>query len=434
MNRASLFTLGCRVNQAESDSLGSALIARGYRLVPEGEEAELCVINTCSVTEQADAKCRHLVRSILRRSPNAFVVVTGCYAQSDVESLRRIPGVDLIVGTEQKMDIPRLVPFGAEPLVKAPATRVLHTTRISRKNFILDTYAAFDSATRPNIKIQDGCDFFCTFCIIPFTRGRERSRDFEDVLREVRLWGERGHKEVVLSGVNVGEYRHEGRDLVDLIQAIEGIPGTERIRISSIEPTTISDRLLDHMAGSSRLCPYLHIPLQSGSDPILSAMGRRYRAREYEDLVRRAVEKIPGLGLGTDVMVGFPAESEEDFQATVDLLERLPFSYFHVFPFSKRKGTRAQKLANAVAPATLRERGRRLQELSGAKRRAFYEEHVGRRVPILLEQLEEGLWSGLTPNYIRVGVPVDSAGGELGGQIRTVLIEGIGKGMALGAF
>ncbi|HET6370778.1 MAG TPA: tRNA (N(6)-L-threonylcarbamoyladenosine(37)-C(2))-methylthiotransferase MtaB, partial [Nitrospiria bacterium] len=196
--RASFYSLGCRLNQSESDSLASGLVAKGYRVVPEGEEAELCVINTCSVTEQSDAKCRHLIRSILRRAPETFVVVTGCYAQSGVEALRSVSGIDMIVGTEQKMEIPRLLPEVSEPLFKETVPRVLHTTKIGRKNFIIDTYAAYDRATRPNIKIQDGCDFFCAFCIIPYTRGRERSRAFEDVLNEARAWSARGHREVVL--------------------------------------------------------------------------------------------------------------------------------------------------------------------------------------------------------------------------------------------
>jgi threonylcarbamoyladenosine tRNA methylthiotransferase MtaB len=429
MKRVSLYTLGCRLNQAESDSLASGLIAGGYRVVAEGEEAELCVINTCSVTEQADAKCRHLVRSILRKMPDAYVVVTGCYAQSGAETLRAIPGVDLIVGTEKKMEIPGLVASAVEPLEKNGRPRVIHTTKISRRNFILDTYAAYDRATRPNIKIQDGCDFFCAFCIIPYTRGRERSRDFDDVLREARAWAQRGRREVVLTGVNLGAYRDRGRDLADLIDAIEPIDGIERIRISSIEPTTVSDRLLDRMAVSKKLCPYLHIPVQSGSDAVLSAMGRKYTAAEYERLILTAIEKIPGLGLGTDVMVGFPGEEEADFRATVRLLERLPFSYFHLFPYSRRKGTKAARLGNGVRSKPVKARGKELQSLSASKRRSFYERHLGRIVSVLFEKNEGEDWTGLTPDYLRVVAATDE---DVSGEIRPVRIVSIEEGRARG--
>lgn len=432
VRRAAFYTLGCRLNQAESDSLASAFVANGYRVVPEGEEADLCVINTCSVTEQADAKCRYLVRSILRGSPKAYLVVTGCYAQSGVEVLEKIPGIDLIVGTDQKMAIPRLVAMTGGAFLKQTAPQVVHTTKINRKNFVMDTYAAYDRLTRPNIKIQDGCDFFCSFCIIPFTRGRERSRVFEDVLREATLWAQRGHREVVLTGVNLGEYRDQGQDLVDLVCAMESIGGIERIRISSIEPTTVSERFLNYMAVSKKLCPYLHIPLQSGSDVVLSAMSRKYRVADYETLVQCALGKVTGLGLGTDVMVGFPGETEKDFQNTLALLNRYPFSYFHVFPYSPRKGTRAIKLSGRVPSKVTKTRGRILHDLSWTKRYGFYQAHMGKTVSVLFERSEEGIWTGLTPNYMRVGVATHSVVGDLSGKIHNVKVVSMEGGLAIG--
>lgn len=432
MRRASLYTLGCRVNQAESDSLASGLMARGYRIVREGEEADLCVVNTCAVTEQADAKCRYLIRSILRTSPLAFVAVTGCYAQADTDRVRSIIGVDLVVGTDRKMDLPRLLPSAEELLVKVSVPRVIRDRRLHRAPFQIETYAAYDRATRPNIKIQDGCDFFCTFCIIPFTRGREQSRSFDDVLCEARAWASRGHREVVLTGVNLGSYRDDGRDLVDLIRALESVDGLVRIRIASIEPTTVDDRLLDWMAASKKLCPYLHIPLQSGSDRILSAMNRRYNAAGYEDLIRKAASRVRSLGLGTDVLVGFPGEEEEDFEATARLLDRLPFAYFHVFPYSKRKGTGASRLDQTVSPKRIKRRAAFLQERCRSKRQAFYARQLGQVVSVLFEREEGGIWSGLTPDYIRVSASPGHAAGDLSGRIRRVRIASVEGGTASG--
>lgn len=439
-------TLGCRLNQSESASLGASFFSKGFKVLNDEKPADLCVINTCSVTEQAEAKCRALIRRILKKNPKTFIAVTGCYAQVGVEALRRIPGVDLIVGTEYKMDLPLLIEgtLDGSALVKRESPMVFHTTKISRNEFTVknerrNPFApgptlsdpAFDFATRPNIKIQDGCDFFCSFCIIPYTRGRERSRRLEDILLEVSIWVARGHREVVLTGVNLGEYRSGERDLSDLIDALEAIDGLRRIRISSIEPTTVSDRLLDQMARSEKLCPYLHLPLQSGSDAILAAMGRRYTRREYREFVEKATETVPGLGLGTDVMVGFPGEGEAEFQETVSLIEALPFSYLHVFPFSKRKGTRVIQMdLPEVPPSIIKKRSKALCDLSKRRRERFYGTILDRTVEVLFEaRNEEGLFCGLTPNYIRVGA---ASGRDLSGLLRPVRIREVSGGLARG--
>jgi len=439
-------TLGCRLNQSESASLGAGFFSAGFKILDEEMPADLCVINTCSVTEQAEARCRGLIRRILKKNPTTFIAVTGCYAQAGVEALRKMPGIDLIVGTEYKMDLPLLVRkvSGGKALSKRETPMVFHTTKISRNDFTIknergNPFApgptlsdpAFDFATRPNIKIQDGCDFFCSFCIIPYTRGRERSRRMEDILLEVSIWVARGHREIVLTGVNLGEYRFEEKDLSDLIEGLEALDGLHRIRISSIEPTTVSTRLLDQMARSQKLCPYLHLPLQSGSDKILAAMGRKYTRQEYLAFVEEAVEKIPNLGLGTDVMVGFPGEGEEEFQETVSLVASLPFSYLHVFPFSRRKGTRVVQMdLPAVHPSVVKKRSKMLCDLSKKRREDFYQAAAGRTVEVLFEtRNDQGLFCGLTPNYIRVGVASDQ---DLSGQLRPVRILEAAGGLARG--
>lgn len=429
----SFHTLGCRLNQSESASLGAAFYSVGYRVVDETASADLAVINTCSVTEQAEAKCRNLIRKILKQNPETFIAVTGCYAQVGVDALRKMPGIDLIAGTEFKMDLPKLVEevFEGRPPAKRTAPMVFHTPKISRSDFTIESYAAFDQATRPNIKIQDGCDFFCSFCIIPTTRGRERSRKLDDILLETSIWVARGHREIVLTGVNLGNYRSEGEDLADLIDALEAIDGLDRIRISSIEPTTVSDRILDRMARGGKLCPYLHLPLQSGSDAVLSAMGRRYTRREYLDFARQAMGRIPNLGLGTDVMVGFPGEGEKEFSETLALIEALPFSYLHVFPFSMRKGTRVKKMDLAPVPSrVIKARSRILCDLSRRRRMAFYSGAIGETVDVLFETRNDaGLFCGLTANYIRVGVKSE---GDLAGRLGSVRIEAVGDGLARG--
>lgn len=430
--------LGCRLNQSESGALSGGFDAAGFRVIAAGEPADLCVINTCSVTGQAESKCRALVRRILRKNPRTFMILTGCYAQSGVDALRQMPGVDLIAGTNHKMSLPQLVQgiiggySGAgAPLQKRDLPLIFHNPQISRSEFTVPNLSVFDHTTRPNVKIQDGCDFFCTFCIIPYTRGRSRSRSFDDVILEASIWASRGHSEIVLTGVNLGEYQSQDKDLVDLIRALEAIQGLQRIRISSIEPTTISPALLDLMRISKKLCSYLHLPLQSGSDVILSAMDRRYTRQTYMDFVREATSLIPNLGLGTDVMVGFPGEDEEAFQETVSLIKSFPFSYLHVFPYSRRKGTRVTRGAlSAVHPTIIKQRTKILCQLSDQLRSTFYRSSIGQTVSVLFESKnQDGIFTGLTDNYIRVGLETNE---DLSGLVKSVQIDTVKEGLALG--
>ncbi len=426
MPRASLHTVGCRLNQAETALLGDQLRSRGYDLVEFGRPADLVVLNTCSVTDNAEADCRRLLRTIRRASPNAFVAVTGCYAQTGADVLQQMAGIDLIVGAQYKMDLPRYV----TSLERRAAPEVLHTRTVSRDDFTIEGVGEYESA-RANLKVQDGCSFMCSFCIIPFARGHERSRRPDDILREAEGLVARGHRELVVTGVNVGRYACDGRSLDDVIGMLEDVPGLDRIRLSSIEPTTISDRLLERMAGPSKLCRYLHVPMQSGDDGILDAMNRRYTAKAYAAFIEKAARTAPDIGIGTDILVGFPGETETAFANTHALAADLPFAYFHVFSYSPRPGTAAITLPNAIPADTITARRETLCALSRAKRLAFYHRHVGRTMSVLFEaRNQSGLCTGLTDNYIRVGVPAES---DLRNQLVPVRLTGAMDGLALSA-
>ena len=426
--RASLHTLGCRLNQAETALLADRLKADGYQIVDYGRPTDLLVLNTCTVTDEAERICRYEIRRTLRHSPQAFVAVTGCYAQTGVEALRQVPGIDLIVGNRHKMSLPAHLPSPAA-LRKQPAPSLLHTKTLDRDDFVLDGAGHYDSK-RANLKIQDGCNFMCSFCLIPFARGHERSRRMDDTIREAEVLVARGHRELVLTGVNIGRYEQDGRSLLDLIRQLERIDGLERIRISSIEPTTIADDLLEHMAASAKLCRHLHLPLQSGDDGILRAMNRRYTLRDYTLFVEKAIRLMPDLGLGTDVLVGFPGEGDAQFANTLVAATGLPFSYLHVFTYSKRPGTAGARMTGTVSAATIKSRSKALSEVSRAKRMAFYQRYVGRTAQVLFEtQDDTGRWTGLTDNYMRVGV---TAGDDLTNTLGHVAIEGTMDGLAVG--
>lgn len=426
--RVSLHSLGCRLNQAETSVLESQLRRRGYTVVAWGEPTDLLVVNTCSVTAEAERTCRYVIRKTLKHSPEAFVAVTGCYAQTGMPQLRSIPGIDLIVGNQFKADLPSFLP-PPERLRKQSSPDVMHTKTMSRGDFVLPEFGPSD-ATRALLKIQDGCNVMCSFCIIPFARGHERSRLLDDILAEAELLAARGHRELVLTGVNIGQYDSHGVKLTGLIERLETIGGIERIRLSSIEPTTVPDSLLEQMGSSRRLCPYLHIPLQSGDDAVLAGMNRPYDVSSFVSLIDRAFAKIPDLALGTDLMVGFPGESERAFQATVDLCRRLPFSYFHIFPYSKRPGTAAARMSQDISVEVARGRAQTLAELSREKRLAFAERWIGTSVSVLFEGGEtDGLRLGTTAHFLKVGVATQA---NLTNQIHEVRITGASDRWAVG--
>ena len=426
--RVAFYTAGCRLNQSETAVLTDRFTRMGYQQVAYGEPTDLLVLNTCTVTENAEADCRRVIRRTLRRSPQAFVAVTGCYAQTGVNVLRHLPGVDLVLGNQYKM----LLPDYLEELPdvrKRSSTFVRHSGSIGREDFVQDGVGDY-ATTRANLKIQDGCNFMCSFCLIPFARGRERSRMLDDAVREAERLVERGHRELVLTGVNVGRFANGSDGLLTLIQRLERIPGLARIRISSIEPTTIPPALLEYMSTSRKLCRFLHVPVQSGDDEILVAMNRRYSAKDYRTWVEHVVQKIPDVCVGTDVLVGFPGETDRQFFATCALVRDLPLAYAHVFSYSRRPGTPAARLGNPVPQAVIKTRTQRLSELSRIKRAQFYQRFLDRDGVVLFETTgKDGLWTGLTDNFIRVGV---ACSGSLANQLRRVRLTGVMEHAALG--
>lgn len=426
--KVAFYTAGCRLNQSETAVLTDRLTSMGYQQVAYGEPTDLLVLNTCSVTENAEADCRRVIRRTLRHSPQAFVAVTGCYAQTGLNTLQHLPGVDLVLGNQYKTLLPDYLE-DMPRLQKRSSTFVRHSGFMSREDFMQDGVGEY-ATTRANLKIQDGCNFMCSFCLIPFARGRERSRVFDDAVREAEQLVERGHRELVLTGVNIGRFANGAGGLLGLIQRLEAIPGLARIRISSIEPTTIPEALLEYMSTSRKLCRFLHVPLQSGDDEILSAMNRRYSVKEYRAWVEHAVQKIPDVCVGTDVLAGFPGETDRQFSATCDLVRDLPLAYAHVFSYSARPGTPAARLGHPVPPAVIKTRNRRLSELSWSKRTQFYQRFLDRDCPVLFESIgNDGLWTGLTDNFIRVGVVCS---GSLANQLRRVRLTGVMEHAALG--
>ncbi|MDZ7289334.1 MAG: tRNA (N(6)-L-threonylcarbamoyladenosine(37)-C(2))-methylthiotransferase MtaB [candidate division KSB1 bacterium] len=398
--KASFYTLGCRLNQAETALISNMFRQQGYEVVEFGQPADVCVINSCTVTEQADSKCRQLVRQVLRKNPETFVAVAGCYAQIGAEALRQIEGIDLIVGTQDKL---RVVDFIDDP-VKLPEPRIIKS-KMTKAPFTIATDATAAPTTRANLKIQDGCDFMCSFCVIPFARGRARSRAFWDIQREAVQLVEAGHKEIVLTGVNIGTYRFEDKTFLDVVKMLLTIPGLKRLRLSSIEPTTIPLELIDLMADSEVLCPHLHVPVQSGDDGVLVAMKRVYTIAEYLRFIEYAATRVPDILIGTDLMVGFPGESEAAFHASCDLLQNSPLTYAHVFTFSERGGTAASRLKNKVPPAIKKARSAALHRLSEEKKLSFYRRFLGRQLRVLTEeQNEHGQWVGFSDNYLKVAI------------------------------
>ena len=413
--RASVHTLGCRLNQSESLLMRGQLEAAGYRLVPFGELCDLVIINTCTVTRLADAKCRNAIRGFIRKNPAAFVAVVGCYSQIGYKEIAEIPGVDLIVGNQQKLNILQYVSMGKN---EQP---VIIRDRITREDFTIDFVGDTPYARRANLKIQDGCSFVCSFCIIPKARGPARSRDLLNLLAEAKRQVARGVKELVLSGVNIGTFRSSRGDLLTVLDELNALNGLERIRISSIEPTTIPVELFERMNDADHaLLPFLHLPLQSGSDDVLKSMRRKYTVGEYLDFVYNAKESVNDLCLGTDIMVGYPSEGEREFDETCRTFTGNPFSYCHVFTFSEREGTSAARMQDRHDVSVKRMRSAKLRRLSERKRYGFYQSHLGREMTVLFEDPKEGFWPGYTDNYIRVVVRSNE---DLRNQIGRVYLD-----------
>lgn len=406
-----------------------ALESAGYRIVPFGQPADLGIINTCTVTRQADAKCRAEIRKFVRRNPQAITVVTGCYSQMGYREIARIPGVDYILGNQDKLQLLDYI----EPVKNDRP--VIIRDRIDRRDFSITVFGDLPFNKRANLKIQDGCDFACSFCIIPQARGRARARDFSNLVEEAHHWVERGVRELVLTGVNLGTYQNSGKSFLDVVDSLNAISGLDRIRVSSIEPTTIEESLFQRMADPAHaVLPYLHIPLQSGSESVLQDMGRRYSLEEYLAFLDLARTAVPDLCIGTDILVGYPTETPACFEETCQTFLNGPFAYCHVFTFSERKGTRAARYPSSQQ-ISMEERNRRsahLRRLSAQKRYDYYNAYLGCEVEVLFEDPREDSWPGYTANFIRVVLP--DQGIDLQNRLARVRLERISADFVEGRF
>ncbi len=393
-------TLGCRLNQAETASLHRSFIEKGCHIVEKSEEADLCVINTCALTSQAASKCRRKIRSVMTRNPDVCIAAVGCYAQTDTEVLREIQGVDYIIGTADKLRLAEIIP---EPS-KLPEAIVIRS-RIPGGSFKIAHSGFYPTHTRANIKIQEGCGFVCSFCIIPKSRGPARSRDFDDILAEAGHLASEGHKEIIITGINVGTYRDGERGISSLVKNMSLLEGVERIRLSSIEPTTIDKDLFKLMNDGGSLCPYLHVPLQSGDDRILERMRRRYTVGEFKEFIGTYINTVPGAGLGTDIMVGFPGEDEKAFKRSCEIIEGLPLTHVHVFSFSARSGTGAYLMKDRVPEHVIKRRSEKMHEIAARKKFEYYQSLIGRALWVLFEERDSaGFWTGFSDNYVKAAV------------------------------
>ena len=409
------YTLGCKLNYSETSSISRLFEQAGYREVPFEEGAGIYVINTCSVTDFADRKCRKIVRQALRHAPNAFIVVVGCYAQLKPEEIAHIPGVDLVLGAAEKFRILEYI----DDLSKAPGKGLVFAGEVREANTFSDAFS-FGDRTRSFLKIQDGCDYKCSFCTIPQARGRSRSDSVDNILANAREIAGLGVKEIVLTGVNIGDFGNGGEVVEgmrpkkealfsDLIRELDGVADIQRFRISSIEPNLCSDEIIEFVAGSQRFVPHFHMPLQSGSDKILRLMRRRYVRELYANRVQHIKALMPHACIGVDVIVGFPGETEADFMETFHFLNDLDVSYLHIFTYSERANTPAPDMGGTVPVEERRRRNEMLSILSEKKRRHFYEQHVGQERPVLFEMHKDPtLMSGFTDNYIKIDAPFEA--------------------------
>ena len=406
--KAAFYTLGCKLNYSETSTISGQFVKEGFEVVDFDSHADVYVINTCTVTENAEKDCRHIVRKALRNNPDAFVAVAGCYAQLRPEQIVQIPGVDVVLGSKEKFNIFSLL----EDFRKKELSCIFVSPVESLND---DFHIAFssddDARTRAFLKIQDGCDYTCSYCTIPMARGKSRSSQPDEVVDRFKHLVESGYKEIILTGVNVGDYGSRiGTDFYELLRKLVELDGDFRIRISSIEPNLLEDNIIDLIADSGKMCKHVHIPLQSGSDKVLRLMQRRYTTGFYESLIHKVKERISGVGIGVDVIVGSPGESADDFVTTHKFLADLDVSYLHVFTFSERPNTKALSIPGMVDVFERKERNRKLRILSDKKRAEFYRSMVGKKLDVLCEhQNENGFIKGFSSNYVRVALPFDES-------------------------
>ena len=426
---ASYYTLGCKLNFSETSTFGKMLQEMGVRTVDRGERADICLINTCSVTEVADHKCRQAIRRMVRENPGAFIIVTGCYAQLESEAVSKIPGVDLVLGSNEKA---HLVQYLNDAWLRRNALREqgddvpdgLHAFQ-SVKTKDIKTFQSSCSKgnrTRYFLKVQDGCNYFCTYCTIPFARGFSRNPSIASLVQQAEQAAAEGGKEIVLTGVNIGEFgERTDETFLDLVKALDQVEGIRRFRISSLEPDLMADELIDYCAQSRAFMPHFHIPLQSGSDEVLKLMHRHYDTSLFADKIHHIKEVMPHAFIGVDVMVGCRGEKPEYFEESYEFIRSLDITQLHVFPYSERPGTRALSIPYVVSELDKKLRSKRLLQLSDEKTHAFYAKHVGQEAEVLFEKANRGrAMHGFTRNYIRVELPAALAKEEYDNQLITV--------------
>lgn len=401
---AAYYTLGCKLNFAETSTIGKTLAAQGVRKARPGEKADICIVNTCSVTELADKKCRQAIRRIGKQHPGAFIVVTGCYAQLKPEEVSHIEGVDLVLGAEQKLDI---LLYLDDLKKKEEGGTVVASPSKDIRSFSPSCSA--DDRTRHFLKVQDGCDYFCSYCTIPFARGRSRNGTIASMVKQAEEVAAKGGKEIVLTGVNIGDFgKSTGETFIDLIRALDEVEGIVRYRISSIEPNLITDEAIDFVANSKRFAPHFHIPLQSGSDAVLKLMCRRYDTALFRHKIEKIKAVMPHAFIGVDVIVGTRGETDEYFEEARNFIDSLDVTQLHVFSYSERPGTQALKINYIVDLKTKHARSQQLLDISDRKLHAFYEAHIGQKANVLFEQTRKGgMMHGFTENYIKVEIPYD---------------------------
>lgn len=405
--KAVYYTLGCKLNFAETSTVGAELKARGVRTARKGEIADICVVNTCSVTEVADSKCRQAIHRLVRNHPGAIVVVTGCYAQLKPEQVSAMEGVDLVLGSNEKGQIvdailERMQMMPEERKLAAHEHRTVRTADI--RNFMPS--CSCGDRTRYFLKVQDGCDYYCTYCTIPFARGRSRNGSIELLVSQAREAAMAGAKEIVITGVNIGDFgKTTGESFLDLLKALDAVEGIERYRISSIEPNLLTDEVLQFCAQSRAFMPHFHIPLQSGSDEVLRLMRRKYDTALFRSKVERVLELMPDAFIGVDTIVGTRGETEELFQEAYDYMASLPVAQYHVFPYSERPGTKALEIPHKVRPEEKKERSQKILDLCERITHDFYNRYIGKVRPVLLEHSKsKRTMHGFTDNYIRVEI------------------------------
>ena len=414
--KVAFYTLGCKLNFSETSTIARNFENQGFAKVDFNETPDIFVINTCSVTDNADKKCKQIVRKALQINPNAFIAMIGCYAQLKPQEISNIPGVDLVLGANEKFNILDHV----EELEKKEIAQI-KATNIKETTSFIPSFSAGDR-TRSFLKVQDGCDYFCSFCTIPLARGKSRNATIVETILEAKKIAETEIKEVVLTGVNIGDFgQGDDENFFQLVQELDKVEGIERFRISSIEPNLLTNEIIEFVSRSKRFVPHFHIPLQSGSDKLLVAMRRKYLRGLYQERVSKIKELMPNACIGVDVIVGFPGETNEEFLETVNFLKQLDVSYLHVFTYSERANTTAKKMADSIPLDVRRERSKQLHILSDKKRRFFYETQINSEHTVLFEAEEsEGIMYGFTENYVKVKIKFNP---ELVNQLVLVSVE-----------